>query len=212
MTSQHSSKTRLLEAAVKVVRTKGYNATRVEDICAEAGVTKGSFFHHFKSKEDLGLGAVAHWNAFTSDLFARAPYHEADDPLDRVLGYIAYRKELLEGDVPEFTCLLGTMVQEIHDTDPSLRESCARGLDGHVATVEQDIAEAVAQYGLEPDWTAESLSVLIQSVLQGSFIFAKSGKGAGVVTDNLDHLHRYVSLLFGRPARAPSASARAHSQ
>ena len=44
------SKLRLLNAALKVVRAKGYAATTVDDICQAAGVTKGSFFHHFKSK------------------------------------------------------------------------------------------------------------------------------------------------------------------
>src|SRR5215475_8080092 len=66
MRHQHDSKTRLLDATLKVVRAKGYSATRIEDVCAEAGLTKGSFFHHFKSKEDLMLAAVAHWDANAS--------------------------------------------------------------------------------------------------------------------------------------------------
>jgi TetR/AcrR family transcriptional regulator, transcriptional repressor for nem operon len=70
--TQHESKTKLLEATLKVVRAKGYTATRIEDVCAEAGLTKGSFFHHFKSKEDLALGAAAHWQARTSEFFATA--------------------------------------------------------------------------------------------------------------------------------------------
>ena len=57
MQHQHESKTKLLDATLKVVRAKGYSATRIEDVCAEAGLTKGSFFHHFKSKEDLALSA-----------------------------------------------------------------------------------------------------------------------------------------------------------
>ena len=61
--TQHESKTKLLDATLKVVRAKGYTATRIEDVCAEARLTKGSFFHHFKSKEDLALSAAAHWNA-----------------------------------------------------------------------------------------------------------------------------------------------------
>ena len=47
MQAQHESKTKLLDATLKVVRQKGYAATRVEDVCAEAGLSKGSFFHHF---------------------------------------------------------------------------------------------------------------------------------------------------------------------
>jgi len=46
---RHDSKTKLLNAALHVIRAKGYTATRVEDICEAAGVTKGSFFHHFKT-------------------------------------------------------------------------------------------------------------------------------------------------------------------
>jgi len=103
---QHESKTKLLDATLKVVRAKGYSATRIEDVCAEAGLTKGSFFHHFKSKEDLALSAVAHWDARTSATFVTAPYHEAADPLSRVIAYIEFRKALLTGDLPDFTCFV----------------------------------------------------------------------------------------------------------
>jgi TetR/AcrR family transcriptional repressor of nem operon len=51
--SRHESKNRFLNAAVHVIRAKGYSATRIEDICEAAGLTKGSFFHHFDSKEAL---------------------------------------------------------------------------------------------------------------------------------------------------------------
>jgi len=57
----HESKTKLLDAALHVIRAKGYTATRVEDICETAGLTKGSFFHHFENKEELALEAAEHW-------------------------------------------------------------------------------------------------------------------------------------------------------
>ena len=57
--TQHESKTKLLDAALHVIRVKGYAATTVDDICHEAGVTKGSFFHHFKSKDELALAATS---------------------------------------------------------------------------------------------------------------------------------------------------------
>ena len=83
---QHESKTRLLNAALHVIRAQGYAATTVDDICQTAGVTKGSFFHHFKTKDALALAAVDHFSAITGELFANASYHDAKDPLDRLLG------------------------------------------------------------------------------------------------------------------------------
>ena len=74
---QHDSKTRLLDASLQVIRAKGYAATTVDDICHEAGVTKGSFFHHFKSKDCLAVAVADHWSTLTEALFAAAPYHQA---------------------------------------------------------------------------------------------------------------------------------------
>lgn len=53
-----NSKTKLLDAALQVIRTKGYTAATLDDICVAAGVTKGSYFHYFKGKEEMALQAV----------------------------------------------------------------------------------------------------------------------------------------------------------
>jgi TetR/AcrR family transcriptional repressor of nem operon len=99
--AQHDSKAKLLDAALHVIRAKGYAATTVDDICHQAGVTKGSFFHHFKSTDELALAAVAHWGAMTDGFFAAAAYHKAEDPLARVLGYVEFRGAILTGDLPD---------------------------------------------------------------------------------------------------------------
>src|SRR5260370_34609121 len=85
---RHESKTKLLNAALQVIRTKGYAATTADDICYQAGETKGSFFHHFKSKDELALAAVEHWNSMTGGFFATPSYHKAKDTLDRLLGSV----------------------------------------------------------------------------------------------------------------------------
>ncbi len=71
-TQNPSTKPSLLEAALTVIRMKGYAATTVDDICAEAGLSKGAFFHHFTSKEDLAVAAANYWSETTS-AFAEAP-------------------------------------------------------------------------------------------------------------------------------------------
>jgi TetR/AcrR family transcriptional regulator, transcriptional repressor for nem operon len=191
------ARAKLLDAALAVIRTKGYSATTVDELCAAAGVTKGAFFHHFKSKDDLGVAAADYWSARTGALFAEAPYHDHADPLDRVLGYVAFRKALLQGGVPEFTCLVGTMVQETYETSPAIRDACERSISGHARTLEADIDAALRQRSLSPAWTARSLALHTQAVLQGAFILAKAKGGAAVAADSIDHLTRYLELLFG---------------
>jgi len=202
--SQHESKTKLLDATLRVVRAKGYTATRIEDVCAEAGLTKGSFFHHFKSKEDLAFAAVAHWDAHTTGFFAAAPYHGQDDPLDRLLAYVDFRKATLTGELPEFTCFAGTIIQEVYGTHPEIRTACERNISGHIKTLEADIREAMLKYDVRGDWTAESLALHTQSVIQGAFILAKAKGSAAVAAQSLDHLRRYLELLLVRPRKRRS--------
>lgn len=193
-----NARAKLMDAAVAVIREKGYCATSVDDLCHHAGVTKGAFFHHFPSKEALGVAAAEHWSEMTGAFFAAAPYHQHPDPLDRVLGYIDFRKAILRGELPEFTCLVGTMVQEVYDTASAIRDACRAAIFGHAETLEADIAEAIATYKIKADWTAKSLALHTQAVLQGAFILAKANSGPEVAADSVDHLKRYVRLLFGK--------------
>jgi TetR/AcrR family transcriptional regulator, transcriptional repressor for nem operon len=144
------ARSKLLDAALVIIRTKGYSATTVDELCAAAGVTKGAFFHHFKSKDELAVAAADHWS-HTTGAVRRRTYHDNADPLGRVLGYVDFRKVLLQGDVPEFTCLVGTMVQEAYGTAPAIRDACDRSISGHAATLEADIQAIIDSRGSPPD-------------------------------------------------------------
>jgi TetR/AcrR family transcriptional repressor of nem operon len=197
--TRHESKTKLLDAAQHVIRTKGYAATTVDDICHTAGVTKGSFFHHFKSKDELGLAAISYWGSLWSGVFAAAPYHQLEDPLERLLGYLDFRKEILRGELADYTCLIGTLVQETYATHPDIRMACLEGMSAHIAELTQDVEAAKKLYAPKAKWSAESVGYFMQTVLQGSFIFAKATQGPEVIRENIDHLSRYLGFLFGRP-------------
>ncbi|MEZ5800436.1 MAG: TetR/AcrR family transcriptional regulator [Nitratireductor sp.] len=143
-----SAREKLLDAALIVIRQKGYSATSVDDLCRAAGVTKGAFFHHFASKEALGAAAADHWSQVTSGMFASAPYHQHDDALTRLLAYIDFRRMLIAGEVCAFTCVAGTMVQETYDQHPAIREACRASIFGHAQNLEADIEAALQEHGV----------------------------------------------------------------
>jgi len=198
------ARSKLLDAAVEIIRQKGYAATSVDELCARAGVTKGAFFHHFPSKDSLAVAAANYWQELSDALFAAAPYHRLNDPLDRILGYLDFRKAMLRGDVAEFSCLAGTMLQEAYQTHSDIRLACDATIGSHAATVESDIADAMKRYRIRAPWTAASLALHTQAVLQGAFILAKAKGHAAVAEDSIYHLRRYVELLFCRPKKNAS--------
>jgi TetR/AcrR family transcriptional repressor of nem operon len=193
------TRSKLLDAARDVIRAKGYTATTVDDICAAAGVTKGAFFHHFASKEELGIAAIGRFGEVAAGLFGAAPYNAYPDPRDRVLGYVDFRTSMLRGEIAQYTCLIGTTVQEVYATHPALRVACEQGLSEHVAALTRDIEAAKQRYAPDAPWSAESVGYFIQAVLQGAFIFAKAKQNPDVAVASLGHLRRYLVTLLGQP-------------
>jgi TetR/AcrR family transcriptional repressor of nem operon len=132
-------------------------------------------------------------------LFTTAPYHRHADPRDRLLGYVDFRRDILVGELSEYTCLLGTLAQETYDSHPHIREAVERELAVHIDGLLPDIRAAKQRYAPKADWTPESLGYYIQSVLQGAFVFAKAKQGPEVARESLAHLRNYLTLLFPKP-------------
>ena len=195
-----NARSRLLEAACDVIRAKGFTATSIEDLCQAAEVTKGAFFHHFPSKDALGVAAADHWAETTTAFFAAAPYHGPRDPLDRLLAYIAFRKSIIVGDIADFSCLVGTMVQEVHASAPAIRDACGASMLGHAATLEADIEAAMRDRDILEPGAPASLARHIQAVIQGAFVLAKGANDPALARESLDHLAGYVRLLFPHPS------------
>lgn len=193
------ARARLIEAARSLVRHKGFAATSVDDLCAAAGVTKGAFFHHFASKEALGVALVDDWTATTGAMFAAHPYNRHEDPLDRVFAYLDLRRELLGQPLPDFSCVAGTTVQETYDSSPPIREAAERSIRSGFAHVLPHLEAALKQHPV-PGVTAESLAQQFQVATQGGIILAKALNDPAPARAAFDHLERYLRLLFGRPA------------
>ena len=204
MPAPTDTRTRFLDAALRLLRQKGYASTRVDDLCEATGLTKGAFFHHFKSKEALALAAADHFQTTADAAFAGAPYQDISDPKERLLGYVDFRIAILEGDLPDVSCLLGMIVQEAYETHPALSAACGSHIEAHAASLTETIEDAREQYAPGATWDADGLTFHIQGVIQGAFVLAKAQGSLDVAVESLQHLRRYLDLVFdsrvGNPA------------
>jgi len=191
-----TARVRLLDASLDVIRAKGLAGTSVDDLCLAAGVSKGAFFHHFDTKEDLAVAAANHWSSTTGEMFAAAAYHQLPTAAERVLAYLDLRDALVVGPTAAFTCLAGTMVQEVYATNPAIRVACGHSILGHAATLEADLDQALADAGSPAGVTAAGLALYTQVVLQGAFVVAKAADDPQVVHDAVVHLRRYFADLL----------------
>lgn len=191
------ARARLIEAARGLVRHRGFAATSVDDLCAAAGVTKGAFFHHFASKEALGVALIDDWTEMTGVMFASHPYNFLPDPLDRVFAYLDLRRSILDQPLPEFSCVAGTTVQEAYETSPPMRAAAERSIRSGFNHVLPHLREALAAHPV-PGVTAESLAQQFQVATQGGIILAKALNEAAPARAAFDHLERYLRFLFGR--------------
>ena len=129
-----TAKSKLIEAGTLLFRKQGYVTTTVDQICSEAGVTKGAFFHHFKSKEKLGEACLEQWDQFGAMLDQQACANVADslgteaDPVSTVLGFMEAIIEIFDDPKLLKSCLAGTIVQEVYDTRSPLRAAAHGGV------------------------------------------------------------------------------------
>jgi TetR/AcrR family transcriptional regulator, transcriptional repressor for nem operon len=192
------ARARLIEAARHLVRRNGFAATSVDDLCAAAGVTKGAFFHHFASKEALGVALIEDWTETTGAMFAAHPYNKLSDPLDRVFAYLDLRRTFLDLPLVEISCVAGTTVQEAYFNSPAMRDAAAKSLASGAQHVQAHLAEALAAHPVQ-GVTAESLARQFQVAVQGGIILAKASNDPGLAGEAFDHLERYLRMLFDRP-------------
>ena len=196
--SESDTKRKLLDAAVKLMLCKGFKATTVDAICEEAGVTKGSFFHYFDSKEDITKAAAKHFQEFQQRLFDGADFRSLADPLERVHGRLDLLVEVARNPELPKSCLIGNLAQEVSGTHEQIRCLCESAFASGATDFERDVAAAKLKHAPGADFDPASVARLYIALIQGSMIIVKASKNPAILEDNVGHLRCYIEALFGK--------------
>jgi len=195
---QTSSRARekLLDAAQRLMLVKGYPATTIDEICAAAKLTKGSFFHYFESKEDLGKALLDRYASSGQRREWSALQMNNRDPLKRVYGYLDFSARLYQRPHGRNGCLLGNFAQELSDTHPEIRSLCAERFDEWAEMLKRALDEAKIKHRPRAPLDTQSLAEHFIAVLEGSLILGKAHRDMGIVRKNLRHFKQYLKMIF----------------
>lgn len=177
---------KIVQAARELLLRRGYSATSVDDICSTAGVSKGSFYHFFGSKEELGLAVLNRFYQEGMRLVGDGDYLRVTDPRRRLEAFFDH----LEAVAPEFWqrgCLLGNFATELGESNPVIHARVKELFDDMVgrlaplfAAVIQDTNEAL------------SLAEEMLMVLEGSIIMARVHDDPQRIASGVRHFRRSV--------------------
>ena len=192
------SKEKLLDAAEELMLIKGFAATSVDEICREAKLTKGSFFHYFENKEHLGKAVLERFCSSSRQKMQEECCPKEGDPLKRVYNYADFAIKMAKDPKLNKGCLIGKLAQELSDTYPQIRSLCANGFNEWAKMLKKDLKEAKNKYAPKASFEVESLAEHFIAILEGSQVLAKAKRDNRIVERNMQHFKQYLKNLFKR--------------
>lgn len=194
-----ATRQRLIDATVRLMLKQGFAGTSVDLICKEAGMTKGSFFHHFESKEAIGKAAVEWWGQMGTALYAVAWNNTEIDPLEQVHAMLDIMTGFTMRKDEACVCMVGMMSQELAATNPVIQAACAKELHTWTDNVAKMLAAAKKKHKPATNFDPKAVAWFLNSLWQGSMLVGKACESQQLIRHNLKLARSYVDGLFKSP-------------
>lgn len=191
-----ATRTKILDAAMLLMLEKGYIATTVDEICQKSAVTKGSLFHHFESKEELGKAVLYHFWSPIRQGMAQGPYQALADPLERLYAYCDFIADLYEHPQTPESCLFGNLTQELWESHPQIITVCDAAFTWWAEVIQADVEAAKKLYAPELNMDAQHIAELFVVIFEGAIILVKAHHNRSLMRQHLSHYKRYLTMLF----------------
>jgi len=193
---------KLLNAAQDMINLQGFSATSIDQIIERVGVTKGTFFYHFKTKQELARALIERFaaadEAILSSSMARAE-KLSDDPIQQLLLFIGLLIEVGEelDEVTKPGCLFATYCYESGLFERETTQVVTDAMLQWREVVGAKLREAAARRAPKVEVDLDSLADMVTVVFEGAFVVSRSIGGNRVFADQLRHYRAYLELLFG---------------
>jgi AcrR family transcriptional regulator len=195
---------RILEIAEASVLAKGFGATSIEEVIAEAGITKSGFFYHFKDKNELARALMLRYveenDRIFDDVFHRGR-QLSDDPLQSFLITLKLLAELM-GDLPNGHpgCLIATFTYQERLFDRSVRDIAAAAVRSWNGRFRDALNEIAAVYPARKGMDLEDVAIMFSCVIDGGIIMSRGLGDPRVLERQILAFRNVVKMLFAPAA------------
>jgi len=195
-----ATRERILAVAEQLILQQGYSGTSIDQILAEAHLTKGGFFYHFGGKNDLAIGLMERYRvndrAFFLGLVAQAR-DLVEDPLQQLLLFLKLMADAM-ANLPEVHpgCLVATFCYESQQVDETVRRINREVIEEWRELFREQFERADALYGKRYDVDNDTLADNLTSIVEGGIVVSKALNDQQVLTDQILQYRNYMKLLY----------------
>lgn len=197
----HSTKQRLIDAGLRMLLEQGYNSLGIQAVLDTTDTPKGSFYHHFRDKEDFALQVL---DAYMTEVHAGLDACLLDQtlpPLARIRRFFEmtqekYRQEGYLG------CLMGGLGQELSGVSEVFRRKIDWCLSSIATRMERCLSEALQRGDLPAGSDVQELADLLVDCWEGAALRSRLRRNPTSLTAMLDFYINSITIA----ARPPSAS------
>ena len=198
--AQPATRERLLQAAMELFTTQGYEATSLAEVLQRAGANSGSLYYFFKSKEDLLLAGLDFFKALLYPIVMEPPFTRESDPIERIFAVLAeYRQRLLVTDT-EYECPIGKLALEVGRHSGPARVKIAENFAAWRAHIRRCLDDAADRLPLNVD--LDGLATFVLTTMEGAVMQARTHRDMSYYDASISHLRSYFQYLLSEKSES----------
>lgn len=189
----NTSRDALLTAAMQLFWERGYAETGMNDVVALSGVSAGSMYHFFKTKEDLILGVLDRLAEIMYPALLAPIWETERDPIERIFGLLGrYRRAILDTKF-SYGCPVGRLAVEVSSEMTEVHAKIAMNFEGWSSAVRKCLEDAGSR--LPKGMDLKMLSRFVLTVMEGGVMQARSYKSIEPFDQAVAQLRDYFDRL-----------------
>lgn len=180
-----STRDHLVSVGVTLMRQHGYGATGLQEILRAADVPKGSFYHHFGSKEEFTAAVLGRYSDMEGEHVREVLGNTRQAPLKRLRRYFEDLVRTAGPTAPIQGCLLGSLSLEIAGTSPMLQGRMSDSFTSWQGALAAVLREAVDRGDLPKSTRTEALAGFVLNSWEGALVRSQADKSEVPLKDFL---------------------------